>query len=114
MKNFIQPGDSLTIPAPAAVLSGGGVRSGLLFGVAQHDAAIGEEVSIATCGVFELPKTSAQAWTVGAALYWTGTLLSTAAGTGTLFVGIAAAAAANPSAVGLVRLNGSAPVAATA
>lgn len=113
MKNYIQPGCTLSVPAPADTLSGAGVRVGLLFGVAVHDALNGEPLEITTEGVFELPKTSAQAWTVGVALYWTGTLCTTAAGTGNIFIGVAAAVAANPSPTGTVRLNGAAPVAAT-
>lgn len=113
MKNYIQPGDTITIPAPAAVESGDGVKAGVLFGVAVTDADEGDDVAISTRGVFELPKTSAQAWTVGAAIYWTGTAATTATTAGNLLIGTAAAAAANPSATGLVRLNGSAPAAVT-
>ena len=40
MKNFIQPGDSLTVSAPYAVTSGQGVLIGALFGIAAYDAAI--------------------------------------------------------------------------
>ncbi|WP_118138783.1 DUF2190 family protein [Oceanicella sp. SM1341] len=114
MKNYIQPGDNLTIPAPADTVAGAGVAAGLLFGVAQHDALSGEPLVIVTRGVFELPKTNAQAWTLGVALYWNGTLVTTAAGTGNVFIGVAAVAAANPSATGIVRLNGVAPAALTA
>lgn len=113
MKNYIQPGESLTIPAPANTVSGAGVNAGVLFGVAQHTALSGADLSIATSGVFELAKTSAQAWTVGAAIYFipgTG-LCTTTATTGNLLIGVAAVAAVNPSATGLVRLNGSAPAA---
>ena len=39
MKNFIQPGDSLTVSAPYAVTSGQGVLVGALFGIAAYDAA---------------------------------------------------------------------------
>ena len=115
MKNFIQPGDSLTILAPAAVASGAPVVSGVLFGVANHAAALGAPLTIETRGVFELPKISAQAWTQGQAIYITpGTgLCTTATTTGNLFIGTAAAAAVNPTATGIVRLNGSAPTALT-
>lgn len=113
MKNYVQPGANLTIPAPADVLSGAGVKAGVLFGVAVHDALSGADVTIATEGVFSLVKTSAQAWTVGAAIYFIpGTGLCTTATTaGNLLIGVAAAAAADPTPTGLVRLNGSAPAA---
>lgn len=111
--NYIQDGDNLTVPAPANVSSGDGVKVGVLFGVASTDALSGEDVVIATKGVYELPKTSAQAWTVGAAIYWTGSAATTATTAGNVLIGVAAAVAANPSATGLVRLNGAAPAAVT-
>ena len=81
--------------------------------MASTDAESGADVAIATEGVYELPKTSAQAWTVGAAIYWTGSAATTATTAGNLLIGVAAAAAANPSSTGFVRLNGAAPAAVT-
>ena len=77
MKNYLQKGDVLTIPAPAAVSAGGVVVSGSLVGVAQTDALITEDVAVATVGVFELPKVDEQAWTLGVPVYWTGTAATT-------------------------------------
>lgn len=106
MKNFIQRGDTVTVPAPANVASGSGVLVGKLFGVAAFDAASGEPVELQTVGVFELPKTTAQAWTVGAPIYWDGSKCTTADGSGAnTLIGHALAAAANPSASGIVRLS---------
>jgi predicted RecA/RadA family phage recombinase len=108
MKNFVQPGDAMTVPAPADVTAGDGVQVGQLFGVATTDAVNGADVVIQTTGVVDLPKTSAQAWsTIGALVYWTGTEATTTAGTN-LPIGCVAATAANPSATGRVRLNGTA------
>jgi predicted RecA/RadA family phage recombinase len=106
MKNFIQPGRSLTVTAPADVNSGDLVVVGTLFGVAYTDADSGDPVEIGTEGVFELSKTSAQAWTQGVKVYWDSEngVLTTTASTNTL-IGHAVAAAANPSATGLVRLS---------
>lgn len=107
MKNFIQPGDTITVPAPADVASGAGVLVGSLFGVASFDVKSGEEVEIATKGVFELPKTSAQAWTVGAPIYWDASnKVATSAASTNALIGVALAVAANPSSTGVVRLNG--------
>lgn len=116
MQNYVQPGDVVTITAAAAITSGQLVNAGLLVGVAGGAAAIGEQVEIKTRGVFELPKTSAQAWTVGAAIYMipASGLCTTATTAGNILIGVALAAAANPSATGTVRLNGAAPAAATA
>lgn len=105
-KNFIQPGDTVTVAAPAAVTSGAGVLVGSLFGIAQFDADNGADVEICTKGVYELPKTSAQAWTVGAKIYWDGSKCTTADGSGAnTLIGHAMAIAANPSATGIVRLS---------
>ncbi|MCB5412352.1 DUF2190 family protein [Pseudogemmobacter faecipullorum] len=115
-KNFIQRGWTVSVPAPRDVLSGELVVVGVLAGVAQHDAASGTPVEINTEGVFALKKTSAQAWTVGAAIYATPStgICGTAATAGNLLVGVAIEAAANPSETGVVRLNGSAPAAVAA
>lgn len=81
MKNFIQPGDTLTIPAPAAVASGGVVVAGGLVGIASTDAASGEPVAVALRGVFLLPK-GAGAISLGATLHWDGAAVTTDADDG--------------------------------
>lgn len=106
MKNFVQPGDIVTVAAPADVSSGDLVVVGTLFGVAATDAKSSADVEIKTSGVFTLPKTSAQAWTQGVKVYYDADnkVLTTTASTNTL-IGHAVAAAANPSATGVVRLS---------
>ena len=112
--NFVQNGDNVTITAAADTASGAGVLAGLLFGVAVADALEDEALTIATRGVYTLPKTSAQAWTVGAAIYWNGTSgeATTATTAGNVFIGVAMEEAGSPSDTGVVRLNGTAPAAA--
>lgn len=107
MKNFLQTGDIVAVPAPYLVASSGGVQVGSLFGIAEIDAANGAEVVIKTTGVFRMPKLSAQAWTVGQLVYWddTNKWATTVASTN-LLIGKALAIAANPSTTGTVRLNG--------
>jgi predicted RecA/RadA family phage recombinase len=112
-KNFIQPGQTVSVAAPRDVASGELVIVGLIAGVAQHAALSGAQVEIDTEGVWDLAKTSAQAWTVGQAIYGipsTG-LATTATTAGNVLIGTALAVAANPSGVGRVRLNGAAPAA---
>ncbi|HWJ72588.1 MAG TPA: DUF2190 family protein [Kaistia sp.] len=107
MKNFIQEGDVLTLPAPTGgVVSGQAYLIGVLFGVAMASAAEGADFPFKTTGVVELPKTSALAIAVGDALYWDNTnrVLNKTASGNTL-VGGAVAAAANPSATARIRLN---------
>jgi len=103
--NFIQPGQVLTLTAPAGgVTSGVGYLIGARFVVALQDAAEGAAFEGQCTGVWELPKTSAQAWTEGVEVYWNGNAATTAS-TDNTFIGHAAAAAANPSSHGLVRLS---------
>lgn len=114
-KNFIQDGNVLTVAAPAAVNSGKLIQVGAIVGVCLHDAASGAPVRIKTDGVWELPKTSAQAWAVGDSIYLlSGGNCANASASGAVLVGVATEIAANPSPAGRVRLNGvSAPAAAT-
>ena len=108
MKNFIARGETLEITAAADVASGAGVLVGATFGVAAGDIAEGAKGIINLSGVYELPKVSAQAWVQGARIYWEAAenRCTTTVGSNTL-IGVAYAAAANPSAAGQVRLNGS-------
>ncbi|MFZ5959848.1 DUF2190 family protein [Pseudomonas knackmussii] len=115
MKTFIQNGDVITVPAPAGgTVSGKLYKVGAIVGVAATSEAAGDPVALKTTGVFEQSKTSAQAWAVGDLVYLnTGTgVLSNASASGLVLVGVATEVAANPSAVGRLRLNGvSAPAA---
>lgn len=70
MKNYVQPGDVITVTAPYAVNSGDGVLVGALFGVACGAAASGAEVEIRTYGVFDLAALSTDTATQGTKLYW--------------------------------------------
>lgn len=106
MRNFIQPGKVLTAIAPAGgVVSGTFVKLGVIFGIAATSAAQGEEFELALGEVYEMPKVSAQAWTFGAEIYADATGIATTVSTDNTKIGVAAAAAANPSGSGLVRLN---------
>ncbi len=110
MDNYIQAGKVLSLIAPYAVSSGGGFQVGSIFAVATCDAAISEAVEGNTFGVYTLPKTSAQAWTVGQKVYWDNTnKRCDTDGTVGMLIGVATAVAANPSSTGDVRLNSAAP-----
>lgn len=107
MQNYVQPADRIEVAAPYALSSGGGALVGSIFGIAVTDAANGADVVLQTTGVVTHAKTAAQAWTVGALIYWDNTnKVMTTASSGNKLVGVAVAAAANPSATGTVRLNG--------
>jgi predicted RecA/RadA family phage recombinase len=107
MQNYVQKGENLTIAAPYDVASGGGVKAGLIFGVAAVDALSGADVDLVTVGVFDLPKVSTDVFAVGAAVYWDNTAkLVTSSASGNTKIGVAVTAAANPSGTVNVRLNG--------
>jgi len=106
MKNYIQLGDNITVPAPAAVTSGSVVVIGSLYGVAAEDAASGVDVDVITRGVFELAKVSTDAFAVGDAVYFdAATKLVTATATGNTKIGVAVTAAPNPSGTVNVKLK---------
>ena len=106
--NYVQEGETLTLTAPYIRTSGQGALVGAIFGVALVDVASGAQASFATEGVFDLTKTSAQAWaTVGLAIYWDDTNKEcTTTSSGNTLIGANVATAANPSSTGRVRLNG--------
>jgi predicted RecA/RadA family phage recombinase len=107
MKNHVQAGVNLTLPAPYDVLSGGVVVIGNIFGVAAGDALSGADVDVVTGPeVFELPKVSALAINVGDKVYFdSATKLVNKTASGNTYIGVAVTAAANPSGTVHVRLN---------
>lgn len=108
MKNYIKSGDVLTLTAPAGgVVSGNFYLLGTMLVCATTSAAATEVFEGRTVGVYDVPKVSAQAWAVGATIYWDNAAFNftTTVGTNTK-AGVAVAVAANPSATGRVRLNG--------
>ncbi len=108
---FVQPGDVVELIAPSGgvvvdvPLLIGGVLVVPLVTVAQTLA-----FSAQFTGVWTLDKTSAQAWTEGQKIYWdAGNDRADSDGTLGPLIGVAVAVAANPTATGVVRLNGNAP-----
>ncbi|UVO29919.1 DUF2190 family protein [Bradyrhizobium arachidis] len=109
MKNYIQPGKMVTATAPAGgTVSGTAYLIGSLFGVAATTQAVGEDVEIATEGVFELPKVAAQAWAAAfAAVYWDNTAKNvTNVSAGNTKIGINMKAQGAADTVARIRLNG--------
>lgn len=107
MKNFIQPGDAIDIPAPAGgVVSGNAVVVGSLVGVASSTAAEGEPFALRTNGAFRMPKTSALAIAIGDKVYWDNTAkVVNKTASGNTLLGVAVEAAANPSDFVAVKLG---------
>jgi predicted RecA/RadA family phage recombinase len=110
MKNYVQPGNTITLTAPYAVTSGDGLLVGSIFGVAAGDAASGATVETALTGVFDLTKIGSQAWTIGAKIYWDDSnKRCTTVATDNTVIGVAVEAVAGGAGdtIGRVRLNGS-------
>lgn len=114
MKNFIQKGDTITVPAPAGgATSGSGVIVGALFGVAATTAAEGAPVPLATVGVYELPKATSATFTSGGVVSFDiATRKCASPGSGRYPIGIAIEAAGNGSGTVKVRLDGTSTAAA--
>lgn len=106
MKNYVQAGQQVSVPAPHDVVSGQGVLVGSLFGVAVHAAVSAAAVELALEGVYDLAKATGAAWTVGARIYWddTNKVCTPTASTNKL-IGVALAAAASDATLGRVRLT---------
>jgi predicted RecA/RadA family phage recombinase len=109
MKNlYLRDADVLDMIAPAGgVTSGIPVLIGGIWGIPLVDAAEGEEFSLRVRGVFIVAKKTGEAWTQGQRLYWddANSYLTTAAGSGTVFVGKAHVAAASDDTTGQVWPN---------
>ncbi|MVO14814.1 DUF2190 family protein [Parasedimentitalea huanghaiensis] len=107
MKNHKHDGEVIPVIAPYDVKSGEGCKVGALFGVASTDTLAGQLVQLRRRGVFDLVKTSAQAWTQGAKIYWDdANKRCTTATSGNSVIGAASVAAADPSDTSLVLLDG--------
>ena len=107
MRNFIQDGQTLQLTPAAAVAAGVGYQFGAgLFGVALTDVASGAEGPFITEGVVEIAKTSALAISVGDRLFWDAANKAVnKTTTGQFCVGVAVAAAANPSSTVKMKLG---------
>jgi predicted RecA/RadA family phage recombinase len=109
MKNYVQPGNTITLTAPYAVASGDGLLVGSIFGVAAGTAALGEAVEAALVGVYDLKKVASQAWAAGDKIYWDNTAKNTTkTTTSNTLIGVATEAVAGGATdlIGRVRLNG--------
>jgi predicted RecA/RadA family phage recombinase len=104
----------ITVAAPAGgVTSGDGVVIGALFGVASKTAAAGETVTVATEGVFDLPKLASAVIAAGDPVAWDNSAKQVnAPATGRYPIGTAIEAAGNGATIVRVRLDGVATQAA--
>lgn len=107
MKSYAQKGDTLTLTPAADVASGGGYLFGTaLFGVATAAVTANTPGEFQAAGVIDIAKTSALAISVGDQLYWDATnKVVNKTTSGQRAVGVAVAAAANPSATVRMKLG---------
>lgn len=108
--NFVQEGTVLDLAAPYDRTAGQGALIGSVFGVALNTVVSAATGQFQVEGVFDLTKTSAQAWVLGDRIYWddTNKRCDNDPTKGPL-IGVAVAVAANPSSTGRVRLNEGVP-----
>jgi predicted RecA/RadA family phage recombinase len=108
--NKVAEGGVMTLAVPAGgVTSGVGVLIGSIFLIALQTVAFAATAVFdgAADGIWDLAKTNAQAWNLGDKIFWDNTnKVATTVANGTRSIGVAVAAAANPSTVGRVRLDG--------
>lgn len=74
MKNYLQPGDVVDLPAPVGgCVSGGAYLIGSMFVVAVNTAAAAEIAAFRRRGAYTLDKATGETWAVGDAIYWDNT-----------------------------------------
>ena len=106
MKNFIQPGNTITVVSPAIISSGDGVLIQNLFGVAAYDAIKKDPLELLLEGVFFLPKAGIPI-AQGARVYWDNNLAHvTTVAQGNTLIGVATADTLLAETSVEVRLNG--------
>ena len=104
---YWQKGEVLDYKASAAVKNGEVVSLGTRIGVAGEDIAAGETGHLHVVGVFEMPKATSTAITMGAAVYYdAGAGVITTTSASNVPAGYAAAAAPANDATVLVKLLG--------
>lgn len=95
-RNFVQPGDTVTVLAPYDVQPGDGLLVGALFAVALNAALSGKPVEARTRDVWRLKKNTGEAWTAWAKIYWDNTnKRCTTTATSNTLIGVCTQAAAS-------------------
>jgi predicted RecA/RadA family phage recombinase len=107
MKNYVQPGDCLTLSAPSNIASGEAILVGSIFGIAAETVQSGAPLDLETRGVFVLPKDST-VLNLGSKAYWDNTAKRVSAtASGNTLIGVAIEPSATVALSATVRLNGS-------
>ena len=72
MQNYVQKGQTLTVVAPYALLSGGGCQVGNIFGVSVNTQNTGDSSELVVEGVFDLAKDTST-FNSGDKIFWNNT-----------------------------------------
>jgi predicted RecA/RadA family phage recombinase len=100
MQNYVQQGQTLTVIAPYALLSGGGCQVGNIFGVSVNNQSLGDSTELVVEGVFDLAKDTST-FNSGDKVFWNNTTQQatssqlTAAGAANKEIGFAVLSQAN-------------------
>lgn len=70
MKNYVAPGDTVDLTAPANLVSGQAVLIGTIFGCAKQAIASGQVGPIQIKGIVTLPKDTALVISEGDRVFW--------------------------------------------
>ena len=108
MKNFVQPGDTITVTAPYALTAGDGALVGTnIFGVACGTYANGAtDVELKLEGVYDITALSTDTASIGALAYWDNTNKRiTTTSSGNTKVGVFVGAKINGDTTARVRLS---------
>lgn len=107
MNNYVQPGGALTVTIPGAKTKGDGVQVGTkIFGIAHETYSSGATGVIWTEGVFDVAKTTGQAYAAGAAVWWNDTTAKLTSGTGAnLEAGVVVVAAGSSDTTARIKLG---------
>jgi predicted RecA/RadA family phage recombinase len=106
MKNFVHKGRTLTLIPPYSGLSGGGMKTGNVFGIANMDFTVSVASEFDVWGVFALAK-NASVFAQGDLVYWDDTNKCATSTVGAnLLIGMAELAAVTGDATVQLRLTG--------
>jgi predicted RecA/RadA family phage recombinase len=112
-RSYIQPGDVLTLVAPANLTAGTGCLVGSQFAIPQETVLSGASFDGYITGVHSHAKAASQAWTAGQVVYWDdgNKVFSNVAtvgffGQGGVFIAVEAVAGGAGDTTGKVRLSG--------
>ncbi|MGE0715643.1 MAG: DUF2190 family protein [Alphaproteobacteria bacterium] len=93
-KNYVQPGDVVTLTAPRTITPGKVVKVGQIIGVAVNGGTSGQACQVALGGVWTIDKATGVPFAQGAAIQWDDSAhAAKAATTGNTYLGVAIVAA---------------------